>query len=270
MTLPERPRAVITGAGSGLGRGFALEIAGRRGRVLVADIDEEGARETVRLVAQAGGEASFVRCDVAKHADVEALIGEADRAMGGVDLLINNAGVAVGGNVDAVPLADWEWIMSINLWGVIYGCRAFIPRFRQQGGGHIINVASAAGLLSGPQMGPYNVTKAGVIALSETLAAEVKEHHIRVTVLCPTFFRTQIVKNGRVHGPSDKELVSRLMDRAKVQADGVARAAIEAVSAGELYVLPHPDGRWAWRLKRALPGFFHMTFMERARRRMTR
>src|SRR3954467_3493242 len=137
MPLPERPRAVVTGAGSGLGRAFALEIAGRRGRVLVADIDEEGARETVRLVVAAGGEATFTRCDVARSAEVEALVGAADQALGGVDLLINNAGGAVGGKMENIPLADWDWIMGINLWGVIYGCRAFLPRFKEQGGGHI-------------------------------------------------------------------------------------------------------------------------------------
>src|SRR5262245_22617821 len=204
MTLPERPRTVITGAGSGLGRAFSLEIARRGGRVLVADINEEGARETVRLVAEAGGAATFVSCDVAKSPEVLALVGEADHAMGGVDLLINNAGVGCGGKVDEVPLSDWEWIMGINLWGVIHGCHAFIPRFRKQGGGHIINVASAAGLLSGPNMGAYNVTKAGVVALSETLAAELKVDHIRVTVLCPTFFKTQIVSSGRLHGIDDR------------------------------------------------------------------
>lgn len=266
MSLPDRPRAVITGAGSGLGRAFALEIAGRGGRVLVADIDEGGARETIRLVEAAGSQAFFTRCDVAKPAEVEALVGEADRVLGGVDLLINNAGVGVGGKADAIPLADWEWIMGINLWGVIHGCRAFIPKFRQQGGGHIINIASAAGLLCAPEMAPYNVTKAGVVALSETLAAEVKEDHINVTVVCPTFFRTQIVNKGRIHGVKDNGMVDRLMDRASVQADGVAKMAVDAVSAGQLYALPHSDGRWLWRLKRALPGFFHGTLLERGRR----
>jgi NAD(P)-dependent dehydrogenase (short-subunit alcohol dehydrogenase family) len=248
---------VITGAGSGLGRALSLELAKRRAKILVADINETGAEKTVRLVAQAGAEAYATRCDVSKSEDVMALLGTADRTIGGVDLLVNNAGVAAGGPVGVIPLSDWEWLMGINLWGVIYGCHTFIPRFKEQRAGHILNVASAAGILSAPHMAPYNVTKAGVIALSETLRAELHEDHISVTVLCPTFFRTNITTTARSHGPVDPGFVDRLMDRAKVQADGVARIAIDAVDAGRLYALPHRDGRWMWRFKRALPELFY-------------
>jgi NAD(P)-dependent dehydrogenase (short-subunit alcohol dehydrogenase family) len=257
MPLPARPRAVITGAAGGLGRALALEIGGRRGRVLVADIDEEGARETVGLVEAIGGEAFATRCDVSKSAEVEALADMADERMGGTDLIVNNAGVAVGGKVGDVPLADWDWIMGINLWGVIYGCHTFIPRFKKQGSGHILNVASAAGLISSPEMGPYNVTKAGVVALSETLATELKGDHISVTVLCPTFFKTRIFERARTHAVVEQKMVDRLMARASVQADGVAKVAIDAVARGDLYALPHRDGRWIWRLQRAAPGFFY-------------
>src|SRR5262245_48988771 len=251
MPLPERPRAVITGAGSGLGRALALELAKRRARILVADINEAGAEKTVRLVAQAGAEAHATRCDVSKSEDVMALLATADRTIGGVDLLVNNAGVAAGGPVGVIPLSDWEWLMGINLWGVIYGCHVFIPRFKEQRGGHILNVASAAGFFSGPHMAPYNVTKAGVIALSETLRTELHEDRISVTVLCPTFFRTNIGASARTHGDTvEPSFVDRLMDRAKIQASDVARIAIEAADAGRLYALPHPDGRWVWRVKR--------------------
>jgi NAD(P)-dependent dehydrogenase (short-subunit alcohol dehydrogenase family) len=259
MPLPERPRAVITGAAGGLGRALALEIGRRRGRVLVADIDESGARETVNLVAGTGAEASAVRCDVSKIAEVEALAACADERMGGADLLVNNAGVGCGGNVGDVPLSDWEWIMGINLWGVIYGCHTFVPRFRKQGSGHILNVASVAGLISAPLMAPYNVTKAGVVALSQTLANEVKEDHIGVTVLCPTYFNTRIVERGRTYVKDAKliEATKERMARAGVQADGVAKAALDAVARGDLYALPHRDGRWFWRLMRAEPELFY-------------
>jgi NAD(P)-dependent dehydrogenase (short-subunit alcohol dehydrogenase family) len=267
MPLPERPRAVITGAAGGLGRALALEIGSRGGRVLVADIDDEGARETVNLVSATGGEAFAARCDVSRSAEVEALAALADERMGGADLIINNAGVAVSGKVGDIPLADWEWIMGINLWGVIYGCHTFIPRFRKQGSGHILNVASVAGLMANPEMGPYNVTKSGVVALSETLSNEVKADHISVTVLCPTFFKTRILHRGRSHGPLDVKRVDRLMERASVQADGVAKAAIDAVARGDLYALPHRDGRWLWRLKRTAPGFFYGTVVAEFARR---
>jgi len=266
MPLPEKPRAVVTGAAGGLGRAFALELARMRGRILVADIDEAGARETVRLVKEAGGEASATRCDVSKSAEVLALLGEAERAIGGVDLLINNAGVAVGGPIGTVPLSDWEWVVGINLWGVIYGCHYFVPHFQKQGSGHILNVASAAGLFSGPQLGPYNVTKAGVVALSETLSVELKRDNIGVTVLCPTFFQTNINKSGRASRAGGMEFIEKLMVRASIQADGVARAALDGVANGKLYVLPHNDGRWLWRLKRATPSLFYQTLFAKADR----
>lgn len=256
MPLPRQPRAVITGAASGLGRALALELATRRAKILVADIDPVGAAETVGLVAAAGGEAHATRCDVSRSDEVAALLGEADRVLGGVDLLVNNAGVAVGGPVGEVPLADWEWVMGINLWGVIHGCHAFVPRFREQRGGAILNVASAAGLISAPDLAPYNVTKAGVVALSETLSAELAEHGVSVTVLCPTFFRTRIAERSRSHGKVGREVIEKLMARSTLQADGVARAALEAVDAGRLYAVPHADGRWFWRLKRAAPQEF--------------
>lgn len=230
--------------------------------MIVADIDAAGAAETVALVEQAGGKAFATSCDVARLDQVEHLAVLADEKLGGCDLVINNAGVAVGGAVGAVPIADWEWIMGINLWGVIYGCHVFVPRFKQQGRGHVINVASAAGLLSAGEMGPYNVTKAGVVALSETLASELRAHGVGVTVLCPTFFRTNISNSSRTTGNEDaRAMVEKLMDRAKIQADGVARFALAAADRDELYAVPHGDGQWMWRLKRLVPERYYRTIV---------
>lgn len=230
--------------------------------MVVADIDEAGAAETVALVERSGGKAFATRCDVAKLDQVEQLAVLADEKLGGCDVVINNAGVAVGGVVGAVPIADWEWIMGINLWGVIYGCHVFVPRFKQQGRGHVINVASAAGLLSAGEMGPYNVTKAGVVALSETLASELPSHGVGVTVLCPTFFQTNIGNSSRTTGNEDaRAMVEKLMARAKIQADGVARFALEAADRDELYAVPHADGQWMWRLKRLVPERYYKTLV---------
>jgi short-subunit dehydrogenase len=153
--------------------------------------------------------------------------------------------------------------MGVNLWGVIHGCRAFIPRFRTQGHGAILNVASAAGLINAPEMAPYNVTKAGVVALSETLCSELHADKIGVTVLCPTFFQTNIGQATRTANPSQRQVVQKLMARAKVQAPEVARAALAAVDAGQLYCLPHADGAWLWRLKRMAPEHFHRVLVPR-------
>ncbi len=251
MPLVDSARAVVTGAGSGLGRAFCLELARRGARLVCADIDEAAAAKTA---AEVGGTA--VRCDVARVEEVEALAAAAERALGGVDLVINNAGVAVGGLVGEVPLDDWRWIMGVNLWGVIYGCHVFAPRLRKQGRGHILNVASAAGLLAPPGMAPYNVTKAAVVALSETLRAELRDAGVGVTVLCPTFFRTNIAQSSRAIDGKQRALVEKLMSRSKIQADDVARLALDAARRNELYALPHADGRWMWRLKRWAPDSF--------------
>lgn len=269
MSLPDRPRAVVTGAGGGLGRAFSLELARRRGRVITADIDLAAAELTAAAVRDAGGEAQAVACDVAQLAQVERLVEEAKSAFGGADLVINNAGVAVAGPVAEIPMSDWDWIIGINLMGVVHGCRAFIPHFKAQGGGAILNVASAAGLLCTPQMAPYNVTKAGVVALSETLCAELKEANISVTVLCPTFFQTNIIGASRAANPGQLHVAEKLMARAKVQAPEVAQHALASVDAGELFSLPHSDGSWMWRLKRLAPERFYQTLVPRFFRRAT-
>ena len=152
-------------------------------------------------------------------------------------------------------MADWRWTLDVNLFGVIYGCHAFVPMFRKQGHGHVLNVASAAGLVSAPLAGAYNVSKAGVVALSETLAAETVGTKIGVTVLCPTFFQTDIVKSGRFPNASTRAAAEKLVARGKT-ADVIARAAIASVESGELFCVPMMDGRFLWRLKRMAPGLF--------------
>jgi NAD(P)-dependent dehydrogenase (short-subunit alcohol dehydrogenase family) len=254
MPLPSRPRAVVTGAGSGLGRALCIELGRRGARVLASDIDIDGARETVTQLG--GAEAHALACDVAKLGDVEALADECERRFGGVDLIINNAGVAVGGRVGEVDLADWRWIVDVNLWGVVHGCHVFVPRLRRQRSGHILNVASAAGLFSPPRLGPYNMTKAAVIALSETLRAELAGDGIGVSVLCPTFFPTNIATAARGSDPRIRGTIERLMAQGKLDATDIARLALDAVEQNVLYVQPHRDARWLWRLKRASPEQF--------------
>jgi NAD(P)-dependent dehydrogenase (short-subunit alcohol dehydrogenase family) len=245
--------AVVTGGASGLGRAFCVELGSRGGRVLVCDIDETGAAETIKMVRAAGGEARFQHCDVSSSDAVEAMSAAAEDWFGHTDLLVNNAGVAVAAPLEEVALEDWEWIMGINLWGVIYGCRTFLPGMKRRGSGHIINVASAAGLLSPPEMSPYNVTKAAVVALTETIHAENLSSGVHSTVLCPTFFPTNIHKNARGSDPTKEDVVQKLMDRSKLSAGDVANVAIAAVLRNELYAVPMADGRFIWRVKRAHP-----------------
>jgi short-subunit dehydrogenase len=149
--------------------------------------------------------------------------------------------------------------MGINLWGPIHGCHAFVPIMKRQGSGHILNVASIAGIAQAPHMGPYNVTKAGVISLSETLSGELADHGIGVTVLCPYFFKTNIHVASRAHGEvADKtEMVGKLMDRSPLSAADVARLALRACDEGELYALPHNESKAMFVVKRLVPGLFH-------------
>jgi short-subunit dehydrogenase len=254
MKLGASSRSVLTGAGSGFGRALAKALAARGGDLVVSDLDLASAEETARQCLAAGARsARAVRCDVTKVADVEAL---AEAAGGDVDLVVNNAGVASGGLVGDQPLADFRWTVEVDLFGVVHGCHVFVPILKRQGHGHILNVASAAGLISAPRMAAYNVSKAGVVALSETLAAELAGTGVGVTALCPTFFKTHIVDSARFVDEETRKLAEGLIARG-IEADAVVKAAIAAVESGELFCVPMADGRWAWRLKRFAPGSFH-------------
>ncbi len=252
--LSRQANAVVTGAGSGIGRAFAMELSRRNGRVVCADIALAAARQTASEIERGGGRSLALACDVSDPDQVSALADEAADFFGAEStLLINNAGVAVGGRIGEIPLTEWRWIMGVNLWGVIYGCETFVPRFRATGVGGIINVASMAGFVAAPEMGPYSVTKYGVVALSETLAEEMQGTDIRVTTLCPTFVKTNIVRNA--HAGSDKlGLAQKLMDRTGMDPARVAAQTLDGLDRGQLYVIPQMDAKLLWRFKRLLPG----------------
>jgi short-subunit dehydrogenase len=253
MSLPASPQAVITGAGSGFGRALAYALAPRGARLVLADVNEASAAETARIALTKGAkQARSTKCDVSKLDEVEAL---AASCQGPVDLIVNNAGVSSGGRIGDSPMADWRWTIEVDLFGVIYGCHAFVPMFRKQGHGHVLNVASAAGLVSMPRMGAYNVSKAGVVALSETLAAELLGTKIGVTVLCPTFFQTDIAKSGRFPDAKTKVAAEKLVAKGKT-AEEIANAALRSIESNQLFCVPMMDAQVFWRLKRFAPGLF--------------
>jgi len=253
----EGVRAVITGAGSGLGREFAISLARRGCRVGVTDIRLERAEETLRLVEDNGGSGEAVEVDVSDPTSVEAMATRFCDSWGGVDLLINNAGVASAGEMGEIPLEDWYWQYSVNLWGVVYGCHYFVPRMKRQGSGHILNVASSAGLLSLLEMSPYNTTKAAVISLSETLRAELAPAGIGVTVLCPMFFNTNLLQNWKYTNEFERELAHTAFDYARMGAGQVAEAGLRAVEKNRLYCIPQMSGVLLWHAKRARPELFY-------------
>ncbi|MFC6879387.1 MULTISPECIES: SDR family NAD(P)-dependent oxidoreductase [Actinomadura] len=251
MKRTENAAAVVTGAGGGIGRAFALELARRGGRVVCADIDLDAARATAALI---GADALPVRCDVAEERQVRELAATAGSWLDGpVDLVVNNAGIGAGGRtVGEIPLRDWRRTLDVNLWGVVHGCHVFVPDLIEQGHGGVINTCSAASFAAAPLMGPYNVSKAAVLALSETLAAELAGTGVAVTALCPTFVRTGIAGGPLIEARAAK-LAATAMRWTGWSADRVARTALDAHDKGRLYVLPQPDARLVWRLKRHVP-----------------
>jgi hypothetical protein len=255
--------AIVTGAGSGIGRSFAYELARRGGTVICADINEERAEQVAASLKALGSKAIARRCDVGDAKQMEALSDEAEKLLGRpVTLVINNAGVGLGGPIGEVPLDDWHWCMNVNLWGVIHGCHYFAPKLRELGYGGIINVASAAAFGAAPEMSTYNVTKAGVLALSETLAAELAGTGVKVTALCPTVVPTNIVNDGKLPERRREFARSAMTRFALTTADKVARQTLDALDRGELYVLPQIDGRLAWRFKRLMPRLYARTVGE--------
>lgn len=250
--------AVITGAGSGIGAAFAIELARRGGRVVCSDIDEKAAQATAEAVTAAGGRALALHCDVSRIDDVRALAERAQDWFGGPPtLVVNNAGVGAGGMpVGEISLDDWAWVLGINLWGPIHGCHVFAPILREAGGDDhprgIINVASAAAFAAAPGMAAYNVSKAGVLSLSETLAAELAGTGVNVTVLCPTFVKTNIVGAGRITSQST-QLADQLMRWTGFSPQRVARMCLDTHDRGGLYCMPQPDARIGWGIKRFTP-----------------
>jgi len=174
MKMLEGKVAAVTGAASGLGRAMALAFAGEGMHAALADVDEPGLNSTLNEVQGRGVRAFAMRVDVSRYQEVESFCSKAIAQFGATHVVCNNAGVSPLGAVWENTLADWQWILGVNLWGVIHGVRAFVPRLLAQGEGHVVNTASVAGLISPPGMGAYNVTKHAVVALSESLYHDLR------------------------------------------------------------------------------------------------
>ena len=248
MKTLDKKVAVVTGGGSGIGRALALALAREGARVVVADIDEADAGETVRQVAAAGGEGLAIRADVADRRQVDVLADRVFDRYGATHILCNNAGVVVHGGLEAATWEDWQWVVGVNLWGVVHGLLAFVPRMIAGGeGGHVVNTASMAGLIASQGLGVYNTTKYAVVGLSETLAKDLRSHGIGVTVVCPMGVATRIRQAGR-NRPSalrnaagagegnEMTLIGRTLDP-----DDVAAQTLAAIRTGALYVITHEE-----------------------------
>ncbi len=234
--------AVVTGAASGIGRALARTL-GREGmRIVVADVDEAGLAGTIE-----GLEAVAVGTDVSDLAQVQKLADAAYRAFGAVHVLCNNAGVAVWGGLETATHRDWQWVLGVNLWGVIHGIEAFVPRMiAQNGEGHVVNTASMAGLIASQGLGVYNTSKYAVVGLSETLAKDLRPYGIGVSVLCPMGVATRIRDSGRNRPAALRNEVAataapvELIGRT-LSPEPVARMVVHAIRDNRLYVIPHEE-----------------------------
>jgi NAD(P)-dependent dehydrogenase (short-subunit alcohol dehydrogenase family) len=250
--------AIVTGGASGIGRALCEELA-RRGAVAVAaDIDCAGAQAAASAINANGGRATAALLDVTRAADVERLVEDTVRVHGRLDYMFNNAGIGVAGEVRDLSLDHWRKAIDINLWGVIYGTAAAYSAMLRQGSGHIVNTASAAGLIGGPGLAPYAVTKSAVVALSAALRAEAEGLGVRVSVVCPGFVDTAIYENAIGVKVDQDEFLAKLPVRLVSAADA-ARAILRGVERNEgIMVFPF-YARLLWWLARinpsALAGF---------------
>ena len=253
--------AVITGGASGLGREFALHAHGLGMKLVLADVQADALETTRAELAAAGAEVIVQLCDVRKGEQVQALADATMARFGAVHLVFNNAGVGSGGLIWENSVADWEWVLGVNLWGVIHGVRVFTPlmlacaRSDPDFEGHIVNTASMAGLLNAPTMGVYNVSKHAVVSLTEALYHDLQlvEAPIQSSVLCPYFVPTGISQSHRnrpedvkmTAGPTPSQMAAQAMtvkavESGKVSASDVARLTFEAIAAGQFYIYSHP------------------------------
>ncbi|MFU8814161.1 MAG: SDR family NAD(P)-dependent oxidoreductase [Pseudomonadales bacterium] len=248
--------AVITGGASGIGFATAKALAARGAHLVLVDVEEAAlARAAQALAAQSAVRVETRVCDVSDYAAMMALAEDVVATLGGVHIVFNNAGVAVGGPIAEMTHEDWRWVIDVDLWGPIHGVEAFLPHLRASGeGGHILFTASFAGLVPNVGLGPYCVAKYGVVALAEVLQKELRDDGIGVSVLCPMRVGTNIGGSERNRQPryggagsspavqdqseANEDLAGRVLD-----VDAVALQVVEAIEAKRLYILPHEESR---------------------------
>jgi NAD(P)-dependent dehydrogenase (short-subunit alcohol dehydrogenase family) len=258
--------AFVTGGASGIGFAMAKAFAEEGMNVMLADVEQSALDSALKDLGQYGNHVRGVACDVADPDSVERAAQATFAAFGKVHVVCNNAGVAAGGGIDQISVDNWRWVIDVNLMGVVYGVRSFLPHIREHGeGGHIVNTASMAGMINGMGFSPYAATKFAVVSMSEGLAMQLAPHGIGVSVLCPEFVRTRIGDSGRNrperYGQSQPldpnspaaAIVAEIARRLEAGLDParVAEQVIAAIRSGELYIFTHPnmrvavDGRFA-------------------------
>ncbi len=235
---------VVTGGASGIGLALAHAFAERGAHLMLADLDEGALAAARDVVGRHGTRVWSSRTDVTDRAAVEALAQETLRQAGGVDIVCNNAGVALFGPLaDATPV-DWDFVMGVNFWGVVHGVDAFLPIMLEQGRGHFVNTASMSGLIGMEGLGVYCASKFAVVGLSESMRRELAPRGIGVSVLCPMIVDTPINENSKRLRPGDDHVEpDGPLVGGVIPPEAVAERVVDAVAADELYVITHPEQR---------------------------
>jgi short-subunit dehydrogenase len=258
-----RKRAFITGASSGLGLELARALAKSEWTLGLFDHDLERLTSVEGEITAMGVNVLAYPGDVTRADELTVAVNSFAGTYDGIDIMINNAGVAVSGALMQVPLEDWHWILDINVMGVVHGCRAALPHLQRNGTGAIVNVASAAAFVCAPQMSPYNASKAAVVAITETLAAELKNTGTQLSVVMPTFFHSNLLESLR--GPeATRATAVKLMKQSGLSASQVAIELLGQVGAGKLHIVIPGSAGWLWRLKRWMPSAFVNLIAKRA------
>jgi len=255
-------RILITGGASGLGKALAEKYAQQGFSVCIADINQaDGEALASALSKQFGNDCFYHRLDVTSEDEWQTIQQSIGERWQGLDIIVNNAGVASSGDIDQLPMSDFQWTLDVNVMGVAKGCYTFVPMLKKSKG-HVVNVASIAGLIHMSSMSAYNTSKAAVVAMSETLLAELAPFGVGVSVVCPAFFKTNLTESMRATHEGGIKIANKLMERSSIQAEDVARMVYQGVTSNKFYVVTHPKETWLWRIKRFIPSLY-FAYMKR-------
>jgi NAD(P)-dependent dehydrogenase (short-subunit alcohol dehydrogenase family) len=254
-------RAFVTGAASGFGEAICLRLATDGWHLVMVDKSDR-LETTAGVVEAAGAKVTAITLDVTKRDDYEDVVKQVSADLGGMDMVFNNAGVAATGEVGHSPLDDWEWVLDINLRGVLYGCHLWSPVLKAQGSGHITNTASMAALMPIPGMGAYCVSKSAVRVLSDVMWGELEHHGVDVSVVMPEFFQTNLADTAR----GDKFAAQSKLERSGRSADEVAEYVLSHMARRRLHILYPKSMKSVWLIKRLMPARILKTVRQQAAR----
>lgn len=260
VTYPQK-RAFITGAASGLGKAFCMDLAKDGWTIGMADNNVVTLEAAAADITAAGGKPLLFPLDVSDKDQYQQVAADFLHQAGGIDLLFNNAGVGDGSVFEEYSLENYEWMVGINQMGVLYGCYYFVPAMKKQRSGHIINTASAAAIGCAPTMAAYNITKAAVLALSETLYGELMDYQVHVSCIMPTYFKTNVIQHAR-GGELVKKATQHFINRSGLEAPEVAAEILARAGKKELYIILPKAARNMWWMKRLAPTRFRKMVKE--------